>query len=119
MPGGDTPTVDGALHVFLGTISDLYIEGGGRWRNHANFCAQVVNALEGAKLFDEYFDLLVLGLINLLQNALPHVQRTQIFSGYDFITGSLMHALALSRRIDRLSGALQIRGVCGGQSPYG
>ncbi|MDE2466907.1 MAG: LysR family transcriptional regulator [Alphaproteobacteria bacterium] len=103
---GEMPTVDGALHVFLDTIFDLYIEGGEGWRNYATFCAQIVNTPEGAELFDEYFDPLVLRLINLLQKALPHVPRTQIFWGYDFVTGSLMHALARSRRIDRLSGGL-------------
>jgi AcrR family transcriptional regulator len=100
------PTVKGALHVFLDTDFDLYIEGGEGWRNYAAFCAQLANTPEGAGLFDEYFDPVVLRLIEILRRALPDVSKKDIFWGYHFVTGSLMHSLARSGRIDRLSGGL-------------
>ena len=101
------PTVEGALHVFLDTDFDLYIDGGEGWRNYAAFCAQLANTLEGAPLFDQYFDPVVLRLIEILKAALPELPEKDIFWGYHFVTGSLMHSLARSGRIDRLS-----KGLC-------
>jgi len=103
---GGKPTVEGALHVFLDTDFDLYIEGGEGLRNYAAFCAQLSNTPEGAELFDQHFDPVVLRLIAILKKALPEVSKRDIFWGYHFVTGSLMHALARSGRIDRLSGGL-------------
>jgi len=100
------PTVEGALHVFLDTDFDLYMEGGERLRNYAAFCAQLSNTPEGAALFDEHFDPVVLRLIEILRKALPDVSKKDIFWGYHFVTGSLMHSLARSGRLDRLSGGL-------------
>jgi len=103
---GGKPTVEGALHVFLDTDFDLYIEGGDGWRNYAAFCAQLANTPEGAELFDQYFDPVVLRLIGILKKAMPDISKKDIFWGYHFVTGSLMHALARSGRLDRLSGGL-------------
>jgi AcrR family transcriptional regulator len=103
---GGKPTVEGALHVFLDTDFDLYIEGGEGWRNYAAFCAQLANTPEGAGLFDEHFDPVVLRLIEILKKALPDVSKKDIFWGYHFVTGSLMHSLARSGRLDRLSSGL-------------
>jgi AcrR family transcriptional regulator len=103
---GDNPTVAGALHVFLDTDFDLYAERGDGWRNYAAFCAQLANTAEGAELFDEYFDPVVLRLIGILQKALPQLSKEDIFWGYHFVTGSLMHSLARSGRLDRLSDGL-------------
>jgi len=100
------PTVKGALHAFLDTDFDLYIEGGEGWRNYAAFCAQLANTPEGAVLFDEHFDPVVLRLLDILGKALPDVSRKDVFWGYHFVTGSLMHSLARSGRLDRLSGGL-------------
>jgi len=100
------PTVEGALHVFLDTDFDLYIEGDEGLRNYAAFCAQLANTPEGAELFDQHFDPVVLRLVALLKKSLPEVSKRDIFWGYHFVTGSLMHALARSGRIDRLSGGL-------------
>jgi AcrR family transcriptional regulator len=100
------PTVEGALHVFLDTDFNLYIEGGEGLRNYAAFCAQLSNTAEGAGLFDEHFDPVVLRLVEILKKALPDVSKRDIFWGYHFLTGSLMHSLARSGRIDRLSGGL-------------
>ncbi|MDB5469887.1 MAG: transcriptional regulator, TetR family, partial [Caulobacter sp.] len=44
------PTVEGALHAFLDTDLDLYIEGGEGWRNYGALGAQVSNTPEGSML---------------------------------------------------------------------
>ena len=103
---GGKPTIAGALHVFLDTDFDLYIEGGEGWRNYAAFCAQLANTPEGASMFDQHFDPVVLRLIQILRKADPAISKKDIFWGYHFVTGSLMHSLARSGRIDRLSGGL-------------
>ncbi|MGH6870410.1 MAG: TetR/AcrR family transcriptional regulator [Rhizomicrobium sp.] len=103
---GGKPTAAGALHVFLDTDFDLYMEGGEGWRNYAAFGAQLANTREGAEMFDQHFDPVVLRLIGILRKALPDVSKRDIFWGYHFVTGSLMHSLARSGRLDRLSGGL-------------
>src|SRR5512142_3412296 len=40
---GEHPTVEGALHAFLDTDFDLYMEGGEPWMNYAGFVARVSN----------------------------------------------------------------------------
>ena len=104
---GDDPTVEGALHAFLDTDFDLYIEGGETWMNYAAFCARVSHSREGAEMMVAHFDPVVLKLVSILKRALPDYSDQDIFWGYDFVTGALMHTLARTGRIDRLSG-----GVC-------
>lgn len=103
----DKPTVEGALHAFLDTDLDLYMQGGEPWMNYAAFCARVSNTPEGAALMDEHFDPVVLKLVSILKRALPDYSDADIFWGYHFVTGALMNTLARTGRIDRLSG-----GVC-------
>ena len=99
------PTVEGALHAFLDTDLDLYIEGGEGWKNYAKLGAQVANTPEwGAELMDAHFDPVVLRLIELLRKALPNCPEEDIFWGYHFVTGALMLTLARTGRIDKLSG---------------
>jgi AcrR family transcriptional regulator len=100
------PTVAGALHAFLDTDFDLYASGGEGWRNYGAFGSQVSNTPEGAAMFDEHFDPVVLRLIGLLRKALPDVSAENIFWGYHFVTGSFMHSLSRSGRLDRLSNGL-------------
>ncbi len=104
---GDRPTVEGALHAFLDTDLDLYIEGGEAWMNYAAFGARASNTPEGAVLMDVYFDPVVLKLVSILKRALPDTPDEDIFWGYHFVTGALMNTLARTGRIDRLSD-----GVC-------
>lgn len=102
---GDNPTVEGALHAFLDTDLDTYIEGGEGWRNYAKLGAQVANTPEwGADLMDEHFDPVVLRLIEILQRAMPGCAEEDVFWGYHFVTGALMLTLARTGRIDKLSG---------------
>ena len=104
---GGAPTVEGALHAFLDTDLDLYIEGGPGWRNYGALSAQVANTPEwGAELMDQHFDPVVLRLIGLLKKALPHASEENIFWGYHFVSGALMLTLARTGRIDKLSGGL-------------
>ena len=100
------PTVAGALHAFLDTDFDLYMSGGEGWKNYGAFGSQVSNTPEGATMFDEHFDPVVLRLISVLRKALPGVPPEEIFWGYHFVTGSFMHSLSRSGRLDRLSGGL-------------
>ena len=102
---GDAPTVEGALHAFLDTDLDTYIQGGEGWKNYAKLGAQVANTPEwGAELMDEHFDPVVLRLIALLKKAMPDCPEERIFWGYHFVTGALMLTLARTGRIDKLSG---------------
>ena len=103
---GGKPTVAGALHAFLDTDFDLYMGGGQGWRNYGAFGSQVSNTPEGAAMFDQYFDVLVLRLIGVLRKALPDIPEEDIFWGYHFVTGSFMHSLSRSGRLDRLSNGL-------------
>ena len=104
---GGTPTVAGALHVFLDTDLDLYLNGGEGWRNYGALGAQVSNTPDwGAALMDEHFDPVVLRLIDLLERALPHCPRERLFWGYHFVSGALTLTLARTGRIDKLSGGL-------------
>ncbi len=102
----DRPTVEGALHAFLDTDLDLYIEGGEGWRNYGALGALVSNTPEGSMLMDEHFDRVVLRLVEILEKAMPDCSREDIFWGYHFVTGALMLTLARTGRIDRLSGGL-------------
>ena len=101
-----SPTVEGALRAFLDTDFDLYISGGEGWKNFAAFAAQVSNSPEGAAMMDLHFDPVVLKLISILKKALPECADVDIFWGYDFVTGALMHTLGRTGRIDRLSGGI-------------
>ena len=78
--------------------------GGPLWKNYASLGAQVANTPEwGAELMDQHFDPVVLRLIDLLKKALPEASKEDIFWNYHFVTGALMHTLARTGRIDKLS----------------
>jgi len=98
------PTVEGALRAFLDTNLDLYGEGGDNWRNAGTLAALVAVTPEwGAEMFDEWFDPVVLRLLDFLKRALPDCSEEDIFWGYHFVSGALMLTLARTGRIDRLS----------------
>lgn len=103
---GGKPTVEGALHAFLDTDLDLYIQGGEGWKNYGALGAQAANTTEGAELMDKHFDPVVLRLVELLKKALPDASAEDIFWGYHFVTGALMVTLGRTGRIDKLSGGL-------------
>jgi AcrR family transcriptional regulator len=104
---GGKPTVEGALHAFLDTDLDLYVEGGEGWMNYAALGALMSNSAEGgAELMNKHFDPVVLRLIEILRKALPGCSDEDLFWGYHFVTGALMLTLGRTGRIDRLSGGL-------------
>jgi AcrR family transcriptional regulator len=103
---GAKPTVEGALRAFIDTDLDLYYEGGEGWMNYGAFGARVSNTPEGAALMDLLFDPVVLKLISVLKRALPDYSDEDIFWGYHFVTGALMHSLGRTGRIDRLSSGI-------------
>lgn len=103
---GGKPTVEGALHAFLDTDLDLYIQGGEGWKNYGALSAQAANTTEGAELMDKHFDPVVLRLVEILKKALPEASEEDIFWGYHFVTGALMVTLGRTGRIDKLSGGL-------------
>ena len=101
------PTVEGALHAFLDTNLDLYDQGDQGWHYAGTLAAAVSNTPEwGAELFDEWFDPIVLRLIDLLKRAMPECPEEDVFWGYHFVSGSLMLTLARTGRIDKLSNGL-------------
>jgi AcrR family transcriptional regulator len=101
------PTVEGALRAFLDTDLDLYIQGGEGWRNYGALGAQVANTPEwGAEIMHAQFDPVVLRLIDLLKKALPDRDKQDIVWGYHVVSGALMLTLALTGRIDMLSGGI-------------
>ena len=104
---GGKPTVEGALHAFLDTDLDLYIQGDEGWANYGALGALMSNSAEGgAELMNKHFDPVVLRLIDLLRKALPGCADEDLFWGYHFVTGALMLTLGRTGRIDRLSGGL-------------
>ncbi len=104
---GGKPTVEGAVHAFLDTDLDLYIEGGDAWRNYGALGAQVANTPEwGADMMSKHFDPVVMRLIGLLRRAMPDCPPEDIFWGYHFVTGALLLTLARTGRIDTLSNGL-------------
>lgn len=103
---GGKPTVEGALHAFLDTDLDLYIQGGEGWKNYGALGAQAANTTEGAELMDKHFDPVVLRLVKILKKALPEASEEDIFWGYHFVTGALMVTLGRTGRIDKLSDGL-------------
>lgn len=101
------PTLEGALHVFLDTDLDLYIQGGPGWKNYGALSALVANTPSwGADIMYEHFDPVVLKLISLIKKAMPDCSEEDIFWGYHFVSGALLLTLARTGRIDRLSGGL-------------
>ncbi len=103
---GDNVTVEGALHAFLDTDLDLYLNGSEGLRNYAAMGSQIANTVEGGEVFNEHFDRVVLRLIDLLKKAMPDAADEDIFWGYHFVNAGLMATVARTRRIERLSGGI-------------
>lgn len=104
---GDHPTVVGALKAYYDSAFDDFIEGGEGLRNFGRLFAQINNAPGfGAQKMQMSFDPVVLRLIEILQKALPGVDRKDIFWGFQFTSGAYTQSLARTGRIDRLSSGL-------------
>ncbi len=104
---GDHPTVEGALKAYYDSAFDDFIKGGEGLRNFGRLFAQINNAPGfGAQKMQVSFDPVVLRLIDILQKALPGVDRRDIFWGFQFTSGAYSQCLARTGRIDRLSDGL-------------
>lgn len=101
---GDNITIEGALRAFYDNAFDAYIQGEEGWRSFGRIFAQVNNAPGyGAELMDEYFDPLVLRLIELLKKAVPEASNEDLFWGFQLTSGAYTLILSRTGRIDRLS----------------
>jgi AcrR family transcriptional regulator len=104
---GDHPTVEGALKAYYDSAFDDFIRGGEGVRNFGRLFAQINNAPGfGAQKMQMSFDPVVLRLIDILQKALPGVDRRDILWGFQFTSGAYSQSLARTGRIDRLSDGL-------------
>jgi len=103
---GEHPSVEGALRAFLDADFDLYCQGGPQWMAFAAFCARLGHTPEGATLVDEQFNPVVLKLIGILKRALPDLSEQDVFWGFHFVTGALLHSLCNTGRLDHLSAGL-------------
>ena len=101
---GDAITIEGALRAFYDNAFDAYIHGEEGWRSFGRIFAQVNNAPGyGAELMDEYFDPLVLRLIELLKKAVPEATDEDLFWCFQLTSGAYTLILSRTGRIDRLS----------------
>jgi AcrR family transcriptional regulator len=104
---GDKVTLEGALHAYLDTDLDSYIQGGEAWRSYGQIGALIAHTPEwGSELLNRLMDPVVMRLIGLLRKAMPDAPDEDIFWGYQFVSGALMMTLARTGRIDKLSGGL-------------
>lgn len=104
---GGKVTLEGALHAYLDTDLDSYIQGGEAWRNYGQIGALIAHTPEwGSELLNRLMDPVVRRLIDLLRKAMPDTPDEDIFWGYQFVSGALMMTLARTGRIDRLSDGL-------------
>jgi AcrR family transcriptional regulator len=103
---GDNVTVEGALHAFLDTELDAFLNGGPHMRNYGAMGAHFANTPEGGEVLNTHFDRVVLRLIHLLQKAMPGAAEEDIFWGYHFVSAALMMTLGRTGRIDRLTDGL-------------
>jgi AcrR family transcriptional regulator len=101
---GDNVTIEGALRAFYDNAFDAYIHGEEGWRSFGRIFAQVNNAPGyGTELMDEYFDPLVLRLIELLKKAVPDASDEDLFWCFQLTSGAYTLILSRTGRIDRLS----------------
>lgn len=104
---GDNPTVEGALEAYYGSAYDDFIDGGEGMLNFGRLFALINNAPGyGTEKMQLSFDPVVRRLIDLLQKALPGVDRRDVFWGFQFTSGAYAQSMARTGRIDRLSNGL-------------
>lgn len=104
---GGKVTLEGALHAYLDTDLDSYIQGGEAWRNYGQIGALIAHTPEwGSEILNRLMDPVVTRLISLLRKAMPDMSDEDIFWSYQFVSGALMMTLARTGRIDKLSGGL-------------
>lgn len=104
---GDNITVEGALHAWIDADLDVQIEETEYWRAFGKISAQANSAAGwGAEKMTNYFNPVVLALIDLLKKAMPDCDEERIFWGYHFVSGAMTHNMARTGRLDELSHGL-------------
>lgn len=104
---GDAVTVEGALHAWIDADLNVQIEEPEQWTAFGKIAAQANSATGwGAEKMTNYFDPVVLALIDLLKRAMPDCDEEIIFWGYHFVSGAMTHNMARTGRLDQLSHGL-------------
>ena len=104
---GDKVTVEGALHAWIDTDLNVQIHETDEWRAFGMISAQANSAAGwGAEKMTNYFNPVVLALIDLLRKAMPECDEETIFWGYHFLSGAMTHNMARTGRLDELSHGL-------------
>jgi AcrR family transcriptional regulator len=104
---GDNVTVEGALHAWIDADLNAQIEHEEQWIAFGKIAAQANSAAGwGAEKMTNYFNPVVLALIDLLRKAMPDCDEETIFWGYHFVSGAMTHNMARTGRLDDLSHGL-------------
>ncbi|MGE0045333.1 MAG: TetR/AcrR family transcriptional regulator [Hyphomonadaceae bacterium] len=104
---GANVTVEGAIEAFLRPVLERLHTGGEGWRNYFALVGLVNSTTAwGGEVMTRYFDCVIHRLIDLIQIALPHATKEDLYWSYNFLSGSLTLSLAETGRIDRLSEGL-------------
>ncbi|WP_109808091.1 TetR/AcrR family transcriptional regulator [Sphingosinithalassobacter portus] len=104
---GDAVTVEGALHAWIDADLDAQIEDEETWVAFGKIAAQANSATGwGAEKMTNYFNPVVLALIDLFKKAMPDCDERRIFWAYHFVSGAMTHNMARTGRLDELSHGL-------------
>ncbi|WP_271066652.1 TetR/AcrR family transcriptional regulator [Caulobacter sp. NIBR1757] len=104
-PGTMTPL--GVITAFIEPLIERSLTGGAGWKNYFALVAQVNNTPAwGGETMHRFFDPVVRQLVDTLKRARPGADLTELYWGYQFLTGAMMLALSETGRIDQLSEGL-------------
>ncbi|MCM8731652.1 TetR/AcrR family transcriptional regulator [Hephaestia sp. GCM10023244] len=105
--GDDAITVEGALHAWIDADLNVQIEDPETWAAFGKIAAQANSAAGwGAEKMTNYFNPVVLALIDLLKKAMPDCDEQTIFWAYHFVSGAMTHNMSRTGRLDELSHGL-------------
>ena len=104
---GDAVTVEGALHAWIDADLNVQIENETYWASFGKIAAQANSAAGwGAEKMTNYFNPVVVALIDLLRKAMPDCDEETLHWGYHFLSGAKTHNMARTGRLDELSHGL-------------
>src|SRR3546814_11055321 len=99
---GDDITVEGALHAWIDADLNVQIEDPAQWAAFGKIAAQANSAAGwGAEKMTNYFNPVVLALIDLLRKAMPDCDEPTIFWAYHFVSGPMTHNMSRTGRLNR------------------